>query len=105
MCFPMDKSSCSIWFTYEGKPIIHALYGIIILIHNGLVILIVEIGMFPSAPKILEIKDAKGLPPMWYALEFLQEQSVNNTMDCVEIAPDYYALELLRGGASRNTVS
>jgi ankyrin repeat protein len=58
-----------------------------------------------SASKLFEVKDSKGLPPMWYALEILQEQSLHHNIDSVEISPDFFALKLLKAGASRNAVS
>ena len=50
---------------------------------------------------LLEIKDSKGLPPMWYALEKLQVKESNNS----KYAPEYFASELIEAGASPNSVS
>ena len=53
---------------------------------------------------LLEIKDMNGFPPMWYALEKLQESEEvenRNKTYCSE----YFASELIKAGASPNSVS
>ena len=54
---------------------------------------------------LLEIKDSKGLPPLWYALEKLQEGAIMEEIDSSKYAPEFFASELIEAGASPNSVS
>ena len=53
----------------------------------------------------LEIKNADGLPPMWYALQNLQEatEAKENGISPT-IAPNFFASQLISAGASPNAV-
>ena len=53
---------------------------------------------------LLEIKDVHGLPPMWYALEKLQESDEKRIYNQIH-EPEYFSSELIKAGASPNSVS
>ena len=52
---------------------------------------------------LLEIKDSEGLPPMWYALQKLQESTDIDNHN-LNYDPEYFASELIKAGASPNSI-
>ena len=59
-----------------------------------------------STTAALDIKDADGFPPMWYALQKLRgDSTIEDQTQGTELASHYFASHLITAGASPNTVT